>query len=64
MNGRKIDNYILIRILEIAREELAKTNKLVWSQRDWELLVSNLENPPEPNLELKAAFKKFQANYI
>ena len=40
-----------------------KTEEIVLSERDWEIFVSALENPPEPNEALKAAFKEYMEEY-
>ncbi len=37
--------------------------KIVLSDRDWEIVTSALENPPEPNEALKAAIKEHQKKY-
>lgn len=37
--------------------------KIVLSERDWNIMVSALENPPEANEALKAAIKEHQEKY-
>lgn len=56
-------------LLEIALEAAEKvslsriTEEIVLSERDWDIFVSALENPPEPSEALKAAIKKHQEKY-
>ncbi|NER96444.1 MAG: DUF1778 domain-containing protein [Symploca sp. SIO1B1] len=63
LSGLNLDNYLLVKLLEIAKEELALQDKLILSQRDWDLLVSTLENPPPPNAKLQSAFARFRSKY-
>ena len=37
--------------------------KIVLSERDWDIMVAALENPPEANEALKAAIKEHQDKY-
>jgi uncharacterized protein (DUF1778 family) len=37
--------------------------KIVLSERDWDIMVTTLENPPEANEALKAAIKEHQDKY-
>lgn len=37
--------------------------KIVLSERDWDIMVTALENPPEANEALKAAIKEHQDKY-
>ncbi|NER25030.1 MAG: DUF1778 domain-containing protein [Symploca sp. SIO1B1] len=63
LSGLNLDNYLLVKLLEIAKEELALQDKLILSQRDWDLLISTLEDPPAPNAKLKSAFTRFRSKY-
>jgi uncharacterized protein (DUF1778 family) len=37
--------------------------KIVLSERDWDIMVTGLQNPPEANEALKAAIKEHQEKY-
>lgn len=58
-----VNEYLLELGLKVAEEPLPPPEEIILSERDWEIFVSALENPPEPNEALKAAFKKHQEKY-
>jgi uncharacterized protein (DUF1778 family) len=58
-----LNEYLLEVGLQVAEEPLPPPEQIVLSERDWEIFISALENPPEPNEALKAAFKKHQEKY-
>ena len=58
-----LNEYLLEVGLKTAEEPLPPPEEIVLSERDWEIFVSALENPPEPNEALKAAFKRHQEKY-
>lgn len=63
LRGVSLSAYMLSHTLAAAREDIAAHEKLVLSERDWNLFVSMLENPPEPTDALKSAVKKFRDKY-
>ena len=58
-----LNEYLLEVGLKTAEEPLPPPEEIVLSERDWEIFTSALENPPEPNEALKAAFKRHQEKY-
>lgn len=44
-------------------EEFVPENLATLSERDTDLILSWLDNPPEPNEALKAAWKKYGGNH-
>ena len=63
LKGLSLSAYMLSHTLAVAREDIAAHEKLVLSERDWELFVSMVENPPEPSSALTEAIKKFREKY-
>jgi uncharacterized protein (DUF1778 family) len=43
--------------------EKSTIEEIVLSERDWDIVVTALENPPEANEALKAAIKEHQDKY-
>jgi uncharacterized protein (DUF1778 family) len=58
-----LNEYLLEVGLKTAEEPLPPPEEIVLSERDWEIFTSALENPPEPNEALKAAFKEYMEEY-
>lgn len=52
-----LSSYILTSSLKQAQLDLIENETLVLSNRDRDLIMSVLENPPEPNVTLKGLFK-------
>lgn len=52
-----LSSYILASSLKQAQLDLIENETLVLSNRDRDLIMSALENPPEPNVTLKGLFK-------
>jgi uncharacterized protein (DUF1778 family) len=55
-----LSEYLLDLALNAATEEIPEPESIVLSERDWEIFVSAIENPPELNPRLKAAIKEHQ----
>ena len=51
-----LSSYVLTSSLKQAQIDLAENEILVLSNRDRDLVMSALENPPEPNKALKGLF--------
>ena len=49
--------------MEIAKADIAKHQKLVLSNRDRDLFLSLIANPPKPNQDLVEAMQEFQQEY-
>jgi uncharacterized protein (DUF1778 family) len=63
LRGLSLSAYLLSHTLAAAREDIAAHERLVLSERDWDLFVTVLENPPEPCQTLQSAVKNFQDKY-
>ncbi|MBB5219054.1 DUF1778 domain-containing protein [Treponema rectale] len=57
MQTRKAQEQIFLPILKQAQIDLAENEVLVLSNRDRDLVMAALENPPEPNEALKGLFR-------
>ena len=54
-----LSSYILSSSIKQAEQDIAENEMLILSNRDRDLVMSALENPPEPNEALKGMFKWF-----
>ena len=54
-----LSSYILSSSIKQAELDIAENEMLILSNRDRELVMSALENPPEPNEALRGMFKWF-----
>ena len=52
-----LSSYILASSIKQAQLDLAENETLLLSNRDRDLIMNALENPPEPNEALKGLFK-------
>ena len=52
-----LSSYVLTSSLKQAQIDIAENEIVVLSERDRNLIMSALENPPEPNEALKGLFK-------
>lgn len=52
-----LSSYILSSSIKQAELDIAENEMLILSNRDRDLVMSALENPPEPNGALKGMFK-------
>ena len=52
-----LSSYILSSSIKQAELDIAENEMLILSNRDRDLVMSALENPPEPNEALRAMFK-------
>lgn len=52
-----LSSYILSSSIKQAELDIAENEMLILSNRDRDLVMSVLENPPEPNEALKGMFK-------
>lgn len=59
LNGLSLSSFVLSNSLEAAQEKIACHNELVLSDRDRDLFLSLIENPPEPCEALKSAMKEY-----
>ena len=61
--GTSIISYIISQSLAAAKKDITACETLVLSERDRDLFLSLLENPPEPCEALKAAMQAYQNEY-
>ena len=52
-----LSSYILSSSIKQAEQDIAENEMLILSNRDRDLVMSVLENPPEPNEALRGMFK-------
>lgn len=53
---KNLSEFVLGQALHAADEVIQEHETLTLDQADWELFLSALDNPPEPNARLKEAF--------
>ena len=53
-----MSDFVASRALEAASKIVSAGERIVVSDRDWNLIVSTLADPPEPNAELRGAFEE------
>jgi uncharacterized protein (DUF1778 family) len=63
VRGISLSAYTLFYLLPIAKQEIEASERLVLSDRDRDLFMSMMENPPELKGNLKTAIKKYRAKY-
>lgn len=64
LKGISLSAYMLSLTLEAAQSDITDHEHMVLSDRDWDLFVSALENPPEPCANLQSAIQKFRQKYV
>jgi len=63
IKGISLSSYLLVNCLEIAKADITKHQKLILSDRDRDLFLSLIANPPKPNRDLVEAMQEFQKDY-
>jgi uncharacterized protein (DUF1778 family) len=63
IRGVSLSAYTILHLLPLAQQEVAAQEKLVLSDRDRDLFLSKIENPPELNGNLKSAIEKYLDKY-
>jgi uncharacterized protein (DUF1778 family) len=63
LQGVSLSAYTISRLLPLAQQDIAAQEKLVLSDRDRDLLMDSLENPPELQGKLKSAIAEHRINY-
>jgi uncharacterized protein (DUF1778 family) len=63
LRGVSLSAYTLFHLLAIAKQEIEAHQRLILSDRDRDLFMSALENPPELQGKLKAAIAKYRDKY-
>lgn len=60
--GMNLSSFLRMAALDKSDEIVKKSNILVISNSDRDLFLASLENPPEPNENLKKAFLEYKKN--
>jgi uncharacterized protein (DUF1778 family) len=63
LKGMSLSSYLLSNSLAAAQTDLESYQKLVLSNRDQDLFIDLLTNPPKPNPALREAMRQFQEEY-
>ena len=63
IKGISLSAYLLANCIEIAQADIAKHQKLILSDRDRDLFLSLIANPPQPKQYLIEAMQEFQNGY-
>jgi uncharacterized protein (DUF1778 family) len=63
LRGVSLSAYTILHLLPLAQQEIAAQEKLVLSDRDRDLFLSKIENPPELNGNLKSEIGKYLDKY-
>ncbi len=63
LRGISLSAYTLFHLLPIAQQEIDSQERLVLSDRDRDLFMSMMENPPVLQGNLKKAIKKYRDKY-
>ncbi len=63
LRGISLSAYTLLHLLPVAQQEIDASERLVLSNRDRDLFLSMMENPPELKGKLKTAIHKYRDKY-
>lgn len=63
LKGISLSAYTLSHLLPVAKQDIATHERLVLSNRDRDLFLSVMENPPELKGKLKAAIDEYRKKY-
>ena len=63
LRGISLSAYTLLHLLPVAQQEIDASERLVLSNRDRDLFLSIMENPPELKGKLKTAINKYRDKY-
>ena len=63
IKGLSLSSYLLTNCLSIAQADIAEHQKLILSDRDRDLFLSLIADPPQPNQDLVTAMQEFQQKY-
>lgn len=64
LSGATLNQFLVQAALKEAHQILEAERVITLSQKDAQTIFSLLENPPEPNMQLKAAVKKHKAFFL
>jgi uncharacterized protein (DUF1778 family) len=63
LRGISLSAYTLLHLLPVAKQDIDTQERLILSDRDRDLFMSIMENPPELQGNLKTAIKKYRDKY-
>lgn len=63
IKGVSLSAYTLLHLLPLAQQEIDNQEKLTLSNRDRDLFLTALDNPPQLTGKLKKAISEYQAKY-
>ena len=63
ITGLSLTDYVIHQALSAGMEQIASYGKMVLADRDREIFMAALDNPPEQNEALKSAIKDHQEKY-
>ena len=63
LKGVSLSAYTLLLVLPAAKQEVDSHERLVLSNRDRDLFMSVMENPPELKGKLKSAIRNYKEKY-
>ncbi|NET38105.1 MAG: DUF1778 domain-containing protein [Cyanothece sp. SIO1E1] len=63
LQGLSLSQYMLSTALDIAKEKIATHEKMVLSNRDRDLFIALIDNPPAPCKALKSAVHRYNQKY-
>ena len=63
LRGISLSAYTLLHLLPIAKQDIDTQERLILSDRDRDLFMSIMENPPELQGNFKTATKKYRDKY-
>lgn len=59
-SGKTVTDFVLSHALDAADRVLAEHEVITLSDEDWDVFFDALVNPPEPNENLKRAFRRYR----
>ena len=63
LRGISLSAYTLLHLLPLAKQDIDTQERLILSDRDRDLFMPIMENPPELQGNLKTAIKKYRDKY-
>ncbi|MGH6942735.1 MAG: DUF1778 domain-containing protein [Geminicoccaceae bacterium] len=61
--GSSLSDFVITRALAAAHEVIRSQETVTLSRRDWDAFLDAIENPPEPNENLKRAVRRHDELY-
>ena len=64
LEGLSLSEYLLKIATDIAEQSLLQTESITLSEKDWEIVTSAINDPPELNSTLKTAINRYKKQNI